>query len=45
MPVAIRHPGEAPDSIERFDEETAVRGSLGLMEDDAFIRRVLSAGT
>jgi len=45
VPVAIRHPGEAPDSIERFDEETAVRGSLGLMEDDAFIRRVLNAGT
>ena len=41
VPVAIRRPGETPDSTTGFDEEQAANGSLGLMEGDAFIRRVL----
>jgi 2,3-bisphosphoglycerate-independent phosphoglycerate mutase len=41
VPVAIRRPGEAPDATTGFDEEQAAHGSLGLMEGDAFLRRVL----
>ena len=29
-------------TIEQFDEETALRGSLGLMDGDLFMRRVLT---
>ncbi len=38
VPVAIRRPGEAPDSTERFDEEQASRGSLGMMAGPQFMR-------
>jgi 2,3-bisphosphoglycerate-independent phosphoglycerate mutase len=41
VPVAIRRPGEAPDSTTSFDEEQAANGALGLMEGDTFMRRVL----
>ena len=41
VPVAILRPGEAPDAAERYDEEAARRGSLGLMEGDGFMRRAL----
>ncbi len=41
VPVAIRRPGEAPDAVAGYDEEQATRGSLGLLEGDAFIRLVL----
>ncbi|MBN2494990.1 MAG: cofactor-independent phosphoglycerate mutase [Deltaproteobacteria bacterium] len=42
VPVAIRRPGEAPDAVQGYDEEQAAQGSLGLLEGDAFIRRVLA---
>ncbi len=41
VPVAILTPGVAPDSTERFDEEQAARGSLGLLAGEQFIRVVL----
>jgi 2,3-bisphosphoglycerate-independent phosphoglycerate mutase len=44
VPVAILRPGEAPDSTERYDEEQAARGALGLMVGDEFVRRVLGRG-
>ncbi len=43
VPVAIRQPGVAPDTTERYDEAQAARGSLGLMEGEAFIRRMVPA--
>ncbi len=40
VPVAILRPGEPPDSTERFDEEQASRGSLGMMTGAEFMRRM-----
>ncbi len=44
VPVAIRRPGETPDATERYDEEQAARGALGLMVGDEFMRRVVGKG-
>lgn len=44
VPVAIHTPGVEPDATERYDEAQAERGSLGLLEGDAFIRTVLAEG-
>lgn len=41
VPVAIRRPGEKPDSVQGYDEAQALDGSLGLLEGDAFIRLML----
>jgi 2,3-bisphosphoglycerate-independent phosphoglycerate mutase len=40
VPVAILRPGETPDSTERYDEEQASRGSLGMMTGMQFMRRM-----
>jgi len=40
VPVAILRPGDAPDSTERYDEEQASRGSLGMMTGEQFMRRM-----
>ncbi len=40
VPVAILRPGETPDAAERFDEEQAKRGSLGMMTGAEFMRRM-----
>jgi 2,3-bisphosphoglycerate-independent phosphoglycerate mutase len=40
VPVAILRPGDAPDSTERFDEEQAAMGSLGMMTGEQFMRRM-----
>ena len=40
VPVAILRPGEAPDSTERYDEDQAKRGSLGMMTGAQFMRRM-----
>lgn len=40
VPVAILRPGQAPDPTERFDEEQASRGSLGMMTGEQFMRRM-----
>ncbi len=41
VPVAIRTPGAAPDITERFDEAEARRGTLGMLEGEAFMREVV----
>jgi 2,3-bisphosphoglycerate-independent phosphoglycerate mutase len=41
VPVAIRWPGETPDDAQGYDEVQALNGSLGLMEGDQFIKRML----
>ncbi|MDD5308116.1 MAG: cofactor-independent phosphoglycerate mutase [Deltaproteobacteria bacterium] len=41
VPVAVKTPGVAPDDVQTYDEEQAARGSLGLLEGDAFIRLAL----
>ncbi len=40
VPVAILRPGETPDATERYDEEQASRGSLGMMTGEQFMRRM-----
>jgi 2,3-bisphosphoglycerate-independent phosphoglycerate mutase len=40
VPVAILRPGEAPDATERYDEEQAKRGALGMMSGAQFMRRM-----
>ena len=42
VPVMILTPGVEGDGIERYNEETALRGSLGKMDKDQFIRTFLS---
>ncbi len=41
VPVAILRPGETPDGAERYDEEQARRGALGMMAGEQFIRTAL----
>jgi 2,3-bisphosphoglycerate-independent phosphoglycerate mutase len=40
VPVAILRPGDTPDATERYDEEQASRGSLGMMTGMQFMRRM-----
>jgi 2,3-bisphosphoglycerate-independent phosphoglycerate mutase len=40
VPVAILRPGDTPDSTERYDEDEASRGSLGMMTGMQFMRRM-----
>jgi len=42
VPVAIWTPGIEADAAQGYDEERVRAGSLGLLQGDAFIRRVLS---
>jgi 2,3-bisphosphoglycerate-independent phosphoglycerate mutase len=41
VPVAVWDPRLKPDSVDRFDEESAKSGALGLMEGQVFIKTVL----
>jgi 2,3-bisphosphoglycerate-independent phosphoglycerate mutase len=41
VPCAIRGGGFAPDATERYDEEQAARGALGLLEGEGFIKAAL----
>lgn len=43
VPVAILRPGDASDATERYDEEQAARGSLGMMTGLQFMRRMTAA--
>ncbi|MBI3039899.1 cofactor-independent phosphoglycerate mutase [bacterium] len=45
VPVAIWTSGKEGDSIDRFDEESVVKGSLGLMKGDKFIKTLLNLET
>lgn len=40
VPVAILRPGDPPDATERYDEEQASRGALGMMTGSQFMRRM-----
>jgi 2,3-bisphosphoglycerate-independent phosphoglycerate mutase len=41
VPVALRRPGETPDSVESYDEKQAETGALGLLKKDQFIKKAL----
>jgi len=41
VPFLIHRPGEKPDGISEFNEETCLRGSYGLLHGDEFIRALL----
>jgi 2,3-bisphosphoglycerate-independent phosphoglycerate mutase len=41
VPVAIRTPGVAPDSVQIYDEESSKAGALGTLRGDQFIRTLL----
>jgi len=41
VPVAIRTPGVAPDSVQAYDEESVKAGALGTLRGDRFIRTFL----
>jgi 2,3-bisphosphoglycerate-independent phosphoglycerate mutase len=41
VPFLIHRPGEKPDGITEFDEETCKKGSYGLLHGDEFIRALL----
>jgi len=45
VPVAIWRKGIESDAVQRFDEQEAAHGSLGMMQRDEFIRRVLDFRT
>jgi 2,3-bisphosphoglycerate-independent phosphoglycerate mutase len=40
VPFAIRDPRQAPDKVERFDEQSCAAGEFGTVHGDAFIRAV-----
>jgi 2,3-bisphosphoglycerate-independent phosphoglycerate mutase len=42
VPFLIRRPGEKPDGISSFNEETCRQGSYGLLHGNEFIRALLS---
>ncbi len=44
VPFLIQRPGEKPDGISEFNEETCRRGSYGLLQGDGFIRALLQRG-
>ncbi len=41
VPFLIHRPGEDPDSVREFNEETCRRGSYGLLQGDAFMKALL----
>ena len=41
VPFLIYDPGKTPDEVEQFNESSCRRGSLGLLEGDSFIKKVL----
>jgi 2,3-bisphosphoglycerate-independent phosphoglycerate mutase len=45
VPAAVWDPRLKPDAVERFDEESAKSGVLGIMEGGAFIKTVLGEKT
>ena len=42
VPFVIYKPGESPDIVNRYDEESCREGSYGYIEDGDFIRLLLS---
>lgn len=43
VPVAILAPGTAPDDTDRFDEDQAARGALGMLTGERFMQLALGA--
>jgi 2,3-bisphosphoglycerate-independent phosphoglycerate mutase len=41
VPFIIYHPGQEPDEVERYDEESAKEGGYGLIKGDGFIKSLL----
>ena len=41
VPVAIWNPNLTPDAVDRYDEESVLKGQLGHLEKDGFIRTLL----
>ena len=41
VPFLIYHPGETPDAVTEFNEESVAYGSYGLLEGNQFIRALL----
>jgi len=41
VPFLIHRPGEKPDGIAEFNEETCKQGSYGLLHGDEFIKNLL----
>jgi len=41
VPFLICHPEKTPDEVDEFNESSCSRGSLGLLEGDSFIKKVL----
>jgi 2,3-bisphosphoglycerate-independent phosphoglycerate mutase len=42
IPFIIYHPGEEPDSVEKYNEESAKAGSYGLLKGNQFIKAFIS---
>lgn len=42
VPFLIYHPGESPDEVIEFNEESAARGKYGLLKGDEFMKVFLS---
>ncbi|MDL2245947.1 cofactor-independent phosphoglycerate mutase, partial [Parabacteroides sp. OttesenSCG-928-J18] len=42
VPFLIYKPGETPDKVTRYDEQSVIDGKYGLLERDQFIRELLS---
>lgn len=41
VPFVIYKPGITPDAVERYDEQSALEGSYGLLSQDEFIKELL----
>ena len=41
IPFIIYRPGEEPDSVEKYDEESAKAGAFGMLKGDEFIKAFL----
>jgi len=41
IPFIIYRPGETPDEVERYDEESAKQGSYGILKGNEFIKALL----
>lgn len=44
IPFIIYRPGEEPDSVDKYDEESAKQGSYGTLKKDEFIKALLGIG-
>lgn len=45
IPFLIWHPGITPDSVQTFDEESALDGAYGLMKEDEFMNEFMNNRT